>query len=76
MELRLHAPERDGVSHGYFDKFSQRFTMPEYRFEISAQLGLNSNLGDDGGFHESSVLLLRYRRNERESCWRFVHKWP
>jgi galactose mutarotase-like enzyme len=63
MKLCLHAPVSNRVSHGCFDEFGQRFATLEHRLEISAKLGLNADLRNDGGFHASIVLRLRYMRN-------------
>lgn len=63
MECGLYSPKRDGVSHGRFDELSQRLALLQHRLQLSAQFWLDADLGDDGGFHEKSVLRLRYANN-------------
>lgn len=63
MDCGLHATESDGVSHGRFDEVGQGFARLEHGLEFSAQLGLDADLGYDGGLHGQCVLRVRYDRN-------------
>ena len=68
MECGLDTPESNRVSHRGLDKVGQGFALPEYGFKLSAQLGLDADLGYDGGLHQSSVLRLSYAGNGSLWC--------
>nr|WP_156030102.1 hypothetical protein [Thiomonas sp. FB-Cd] len=63
MEGSLNTPEPDCTSHCRFNEVGQGLAFFEHRLKLGSELGLDSDLGDDGRLHAGRVLRLSYGRN-------------
>jgi hypothetical protein len=60
MKARPYAPELHSAAHGGLDELGKGLVHLQHGFELGAQRRLDTDLGNDGGLHASSVLHLRY----------------
>jgi hypothetical protein len=65
-EVCRDTTELRGATHRCLDKVGQRLTGQQDRIEVCAQLGLDSNLGNDGCPQGPSVVRAHCMLNRRD----------
>ncbi len=60
VEVGLHAPEGNRVSHRRFDEVGQGLALFEHQLQFGSKFPLDADLWDDSVFHGVSVLRMSY----------------